>query len=119
MQLDYTWKKRVGPVLHLQTKSKEYGICFCHRNKDRSINFLGLGKLLCSRCLGIFLGGITGASFHFFGYLIKLTLAILFAIPLLIDGFTQYFGLRESNNMLRLSTGFIFGISLNYVGVLL
>ncbi|RPI37830.1 MAG: DUF2085 domain-containing protein [Methanoregulaceae archaeon] len=36
------------------------GFCFCHRRKDRSIWFFGREKVLCSRCLGILLGGTAG-----------------------------------------------------------
>jgi uncharacterized membrane protein len=37
-------------------------------------------------------------------------LYVLFVLPILLDGGTQLFGLRESNWLLRLITGAIFGI---------
>ena len=41
-----------------------------------------------------------------------LIFAVLFLIPAAIDGFTQYFELRESNNTLRLITGLCGGLGL-------
>lgn len=35
--------------------------------------------------------------------------AVLFMIPMLVDGFTQNFNRRESTNTLRITTGFLFG----------
>ena len=37
---------------------------------------------------------------------------MILMIPVAIDGFTQYFGPRESTNNLRFVTGFIGGIGL-------
>jgi uncharacterized membrane protein len=36
------------------------------------------------------------------------TAQITLMLPLLIDGFTQFFGLRESKNVVRLIAGFLF-----------
>jgi len=118
MLINYSWEKGIGPILSLNLNNKEYGICFCHRNKDRTVNIFGLEKLLCSRCLGILLGGLVGSLLHFLGYHIPLKISILLAIPLLVDGFSQYLELRQSNNIFRIITGLLFGLSLNYIGVL-
>jgi uncharacterized membrane protein len=37
-------------------------------------------------------------------------IAFLMIIPTFLDGLTQFFGLRESNNILRLFTGLIGGV---------
>jgi uncharacterized membrane protein len=118
MKICYSWIKGIGPVLYVKLK-KKYGICFCHRIEERTINFLGLENFLCSRCLGIFLGGLIGSFLHFLGYHFNLVIVFFLMLPLLIDGFTQFFGLRESNNILRIITGFLYGVSLNFVGVLI
>ena len=41
-----------------------------------------------------------------------LIISMILMIPVAIDGFTQYFGPRESTNTLRFITGFIGGIGL-------
>jgi len=38
--------------------------------------------------------------------------AILIMIPTFFDGLTQFFGFRESNNILRLFTGLMGGVGL-------
>ena len=39
---------------------------------------------------------------------------VLFSIPMALDGFTQMFGLRESNWELRLLTGALFGMAVSW-----
>lgn len=119
MIFKYIWKEKIGPILYLQLKNKKYGICFCHKIKERSIKFLGLEKIFCSRCLGIFLGGIVALILHLFQLHISLLLFMIMILPLSLDGSTQYLGFRKSNNILRLFTGILFGISINYIGVLI
>ncbi|MHA1379637.1 MAG: DUF2085 domain-containing protein [Candidatus Helarchaeota archaeon] len=80
---------------------------------------------LCARCTGIYSGlligiiipaiygySLFGKSFNPFYSLLS---AIILATPLLIDWGTQKIGLRESNNYLRVSTGFIFGIGFSLI----
>jgi uncharacterized membrane protein len=55
-------------------------------------------------CLGIF-----GALFLGLARLtIPMPLRVIFVLPLLLDGFSQAFGLRRSNNALRFVTGLLF-----------
>jgi len=67
--------------------------------------------------MGLFLGGIIASALNLSGFNFPLSVAVLLAFPLLLDGFTQLFNIRKGNNLLRLVTGFLFGLSMNYIGV--
>lgn len=83
----------------------------CHQRPDRSFFFRGHQFPLCARCTGLVVGTI---SYCIYSYLIPvyytyelLIISIILQLPYIIDGTTQYLGLRESNNILRFITGFI------------
>jgi uncharacterized membrane protein len=87
---------------------------FCHRIPERCFTFGRLRMPICSRCFGIVIGAISGfilRSIIYLTYETLLSLSILFCIPLVIDGFTQLFGYRVSNNNLRFVTGILCGVS--------
>lgn len=107
------WDKRIGPVLSLTYKGKTAGLCFCHRNPERTIWCFGLERFFCSRCLGILFGGLLGIALDIMGFVPHFLPSVILCCPLIIDGFTQAGGFRESNNWLRLFSGFLFGIGLN------
>ncbi|BAM69694.1 MULTISPECIES: DUF2085 domain-containing protein [Methanothermobacter] len=88
----------------------------CHRKPERTFSFRGHYFPVCSRCTGIYLGAFT---YFLYAFLIPVKytaatvlLALLLVIPTFIDGFTQLMGYRESNNVLRFSTGLPAGIGL-------
>lgn len=112
MKFEYTMDEQLGPILYIQIRNRKYGLCFCHRRKDRSIHFFGLENYLCSRCMGLLFGGIIGILLMWIRIEIPIILLILLMIPLIIDGFLQLFSIRESNNFIRLITGLGFGLSL-------
>ena len=112
--LIFEWDTDIGPILFLNIENRSFGFCFCHRRKDRSIRFFGLEHFFCSRCLGILIGGTVGLVFVIFQYQIEIILSVLLMLPLIIDGFLQAFHYRESNNVSRLITGFLFGIGLQF-----
>ena len=112
--LTLEWDTDVGPIVFLNIKNRRFGLCFCHRRKDRSIWFFGLEHFLCSRCLGILFGGTIGLIFVILQYRIDLFWSIFLMLPLIIDGFLQALHFRESNNMLRLTSGFLFGVGLQF-----
>ena len=77
----------------------------CHRNPERTFNIRGYYFPICSRCMGLYLGALLGFIylnqvyiFYTFNYII---ISVLMIIPTFIDGITQLFGFRESNNTLR------------------
>jgi uncharacterized membrane protein len=87
----------------------------CAQTPSHSFYIFGHQLCLCERCLAIY-------SAMFFSSLFFLVrqrrmpglrfwqLALL-SVPMALDGFTQMFGLRESNWELRLFTGALFGIA--------
>ena len=108
------WDDSIGPILFLNIKNRRLGFCFCHRIKDRSVWFFGLEKILCSRCLGILIGGTIGLILVINKYQIEIIWSVLLILPLIIDGFSQALKYRESNNVIRLITGFLFGLGLQF-----
>ena len=112
MKFDYFWDEKIGPVLILNVKNKDYGLCLCHRKQERSVPFFGLEKYLCARCLGLFFGGCLGIALNQINFDLPPFLATLCLLPMLVDGFSQAFRIRESNNKLRVLTGFLFGFGL-------
>jgi len=88
----------------------------CHQRPDRSFFFRGHQFPVCARCTGFLVGT---AAYCIYSYMVPvfysynlLIFAILIQLPYIIDGTTQYFGYRESNNTLRFITGFIGAIGL-------
>ena len=114
----YEWKKGIGPVFYVRLGRKRIGFCLCHHKKDKTVKFFGLEKYLCSRDLGILFGAIAGAALYFVGYCMGLLAAIALATPMVVDGTTQLMGWRKSNNLLRLTTGFMFGVGVICMGAL-
>jgi len=112
MKFDYFWDKKIGPIFIINIKNKNYGLCLCHRRPERSIPFFGVEKYLCARCLGLSLGGSLGIVLNQIDFFVSPILTLLLLVPMLIDGFSQAFQLRESNNKLRLLTGFLFGFGM-------
>lgn len=82
----------------------------CHRRKDRTIHVFGKPMPLCARCSAILLGYGAVPVFLFCQIEKPLILFLLLSIPMLLDGFTQKWGWRESNNTLRFVTGLGFGV---------
>ena len=112
MKFDYFWDKKIGPILIVNINNRDYGLCLCHRKPERSIPFFGLERYLCARCLGLLIGGTLGLILNQFNFFIPLVFSLVLLTPLLIDGFSQAFQRRESNNRLRVVTGFLFGLGL-------
>ncbi|MDO5835376.1 MAG: DUF2085 domain-containing protein, partial [Methanobacterium sp.] len=89
MKIEYTMDKDIGPVIICNFLDKRVGLCFCHKNEERSIKFLKLEKFFCSRCLGVFFGFFIGAFLRIINIEISFYLFILLILPLVVDGTTQ------------------------------
>lgn len=93
------------------------GRMVCHQMPDRTIKIGDVYLPVCARDTGIYIG-------LFIGYLLlplhsknsrgppNLYITLSMALPMIIDGSTQLFGLRVSTNDVRLVTGLLFGTSM-------
>ena len=94
----------------------KYSKILCHRIPERSFHFRNHQFPVCARCTGFYTGLAVFLIYNYFFTvhysLTLLIMSIILIIPAAADGFTQLFGLRESNNNLRFITGFIGGIGL-------
>jgi uncharacterized membrane protein len=97
----------------------------CHQDPARSFHIKGKQMKLCARCTGLYSGLLIGILI---GILIQIMykgfdftfeqliiIVIIGVGPFAIDGLTQLFKWRESNNLIRLVTGLICGIILGII----
>jgi uncharacterized membrane protein len=86
----------------------------CHRLPDRTFKIKNRYFPVCARCTGLYIGAFSYFIYVYFFYVdytpTLIMIAFLMIIPTFFDGLTQFFGLRESNNILRLFTGLIGGV---------
>lgn len=85
-------------------------IIACHRKPERSFFFKGKQFPVCARCTGIHIGYITFPLFMFNVFTLNIWWTIALMLPTYIDGLTQTFLKRESNNFIRVTTGLMAGI---------
>lgn len=87
----------------------------CHRMPERSFHFHGKQFPLCARCTGIMVGYIIGLLILAIYGRLSLALSFALIIPMVVDGTGQLFQKWESNNIRRLLTGIIGGISIDFI----
>lgn len=91
-------------------------VFICHRLPERTFKVRGHYFPVCSRCTGAYMGMFSYYFFVYFVYVqytpILIITALLMITPTFLDGLTQFFEFRESNNALRFSTGLIAGLGL-------
>lgn len=95
---------------------------FCHGIPDRCCAIRGHTLPICARCTGLLIG--VGAGFLvpaplYLGPIVAMGLASLLVGPLLVDGFTQLAGFRQSTNPQRLATGVIAGLGFAFAAQVL
>jgi uncharacterized membrane protein len=82
----------------------------CHKLPHRSFFFRGKQFPVCARCTGMYLGYLTFPFFTLGLFYLNIWISIALVLPALIDGLTQHYFSRESNNYLRLFTGIACGV---------
>lgn len=85
----------------------------CHRRPERCFHVRGEPLPLCARCMSILLGFLFIPVLYLTHGSIPWWVGIVLQVPMLIDGFTQLFGWRESTNWLRTMTGLCSGFGLS------
>ena len=81
----------------------------CHRKPERSFFYKGRQFPVCARCTGFYLAYITLPVFTFSWWAPGIFITLALMLPALADGLTQAYFTRESNNTIRVITGFIAG----------
>ncbi|MEK4027207.1 DUF2085 domain-containing protein [Pseudobacillus sp. FSL P4-0506] len=88
----------------------------CHRKPERSLIVKGRQFPVCFRCMFLLIGLLLSGPLAIYGplwpLLPSLVAAVAACLPLLVDGFTQKWKLRSSNNFLRSLTGLAAGAGL-------
>ncbi|MFS0862590.1 DUF2085 domain-containing protein [Fredinandcohnia sp. 179-A 10B2 NHS] len=82
----------------------------CHRIPDRCFHIKGKPMPICARCFAMLLGYLFTPIALVVSLVVPIWIPIIMTIPLLVDGFTQKWGLRKSTNGVRFLTGILFGI---------
>lgn len=82
----------------------------CHRMPERCLHFKGKPMRLCARCFAMLLGYMCTPLAVAIHLVLPFWVPFIMAIPLVIDGFTQRWGWRQSSNSIRFITGILFGI---------
>ena len=86
----------------------------CHRKPERSFFIMGHQFPVCARCTGFY---ITIFLYTIYAYYVPIVytreyvlFGFLLCVPAFLDGTTQLFEFRESNNRLRFLTGILGGV---------
>ena len=88
----------------------------CHRKPERSFFIKGYQFPVCARCTGFYISLVIYFTYTYYFFVdynpVLIIIAVLLLMPTLVDGLTQLFEYRESNNLLRFITGILGGLGL-------
>ena len=84
----------------------------CHRMPERSFFYKGHQFPVCARCTGVFFGQLTAVLLILFKKCISLPFSIAMLGIMGADWGIQEAGIKESNNTRRFITGFLGGLGL-------
>ena len=88
---------------------------FCHQKASRSFFLFGNQLTICSRCLAFYSSVLILALWMSIKRLkpFDLKLALFLIMPAIADVFLQTLHIRESTNLLRVTTGALLGLALS------
>lgn len=83
----------------------------CHQQSGKLFHYFGYSTLVCSRCTGIYFGGLISIILIIFNFKTDISTKILVSasIPLLIDVTLTTFGVYNYSNNFALMTGLLLG----------
>jgi uncharacterized membrane protein len=115
---EFEWDNKAGPILFFNAGGKRFGLALlCHRLPQRSFKTFGRTWPLCARCTGLLAGFVGAAALFLLQLHVPIFATLLLMVPLAVDGSSQLAGLHESNNVLRLVTGFLFSFGFTLLAV--
>jgi uncharacterized membrane protein len=91
-------------------------IPLCNKNINRAPKIFGHCFILCWRCIGLLTGGITGSLLYNTNILNcknNILFILTLSMPFVVDILMQFMFKKESTNLSRALTGFLFGIALS------
>ena len=108
----------------LLSLSDKIGFSVCHQIPGRTIVFGDTVMPVCSRCMGIYIGFMLSVITMLILYRKKesgfpplyiIISGIIFIISAGIDGLFSYIRIYETNNILRMITGYLSGMGLSFI----
>lgn len=84
----------------------------CHQQFEKLIEINGHHSLVCSRCSGIYIGGLLSSTILLFIPTLKIRngrLILLAALPMLVDVMLYSLGVYSYSKTIALISGFLFG----------
>lgn len=99
------------------------GSLICHQLPSRSLYAGNMVLPVCARDTGIYAGIFTGTLFLILFRRLKAqkppgtavsVFMCVFMLPMILDGLLSYMGIIETNNMIRLFTGALFGLPIPF-----
>ena len=95
----------------------------CNHREETAPKIFGKTFILCWRCTGVMMALIIMVIIRNFVNIsfgvVQLVLGSLMMLPIVIDGYLQYFLKHESTNRKRSITGIMFGVGFSLVAFLL
>ncbi|SFM46942.1 DUF2085 domain-containing protein [Methanolobus profundi] len=86
----------------------------CHEYyKCLELNYRGKKQYICSRCLGVYIGILSGILYYSYISATHLSYTMIALLPMaaLIDWSVTAFRISKSNNIFRVTSGFLLGIA--------
>lgn len=112
------------PYFEIKLMANEYQLThsalarICHQFPSRCLYVFDANMGLCSRCFSVYSTLFLSSICFIFietktSWKRRSAIAIALTIPLIVDGITQLYNLRVSNNYIRLVTGIMAGLGIS------